>query len=465
VVRPAAFKDIGISMKIGYCTKSVSREAGGLFFSVRSLALHLNAILPDQVAVYSLKDASSDQDRLQWMPLKPQLHPICGPQAIGYSKSLCTALQLSRCDLLHTQGIWHGSSLAVHLWHSKTKKPYFVSPRGMLDQWAVHRSRLKKRLASFLYEGRHLRDSRCIHALCKSEAVSIRDYGLKNPICVIPNGVDLPEDFNNSRSDRSSRPKQLLFLGRLHPKKGLVSAIKAWARLTRIHSPSKRNANWQLLIAGWDQGGHQAELKTLCNELGLKFSDIPAAEFVQHQSLPCIDKKINSHMAAGAVMTDQPLALSEHDGLFRSVVFLGPAFGAVKDELLRQANAFILPSYSEGLPMAVLEAWAYTLPVLMTDQCNLPEGFSSESAIRICLDRSCNSTSRMQDDLGRDMTIPIEQSLNILMEMNDEDLMAMGDRGRALVKRDFSWPKIALEMKGVYEWCAGGGSRPGCMVC
>ena len=67
-----------------------------------------------------------------------------------------------------------------------------------------------------------------------------------------------------------------------------------------------------------------------------------------------------------------------------SIVFLGPQFGAEKDaNAYRACNAFILPSLSEGLPMTVLEAWAYGKPVLMTPECNLPEGFSAEAALRI----------------------------------------------------------------------------------
>ena len=66
-----------------------------------------------------------------------------------------------------------------------------------------------------------------------------------------------------------------------------------------------------------------------------------------------------------------------------SVVFLGPQFGAEKSECYRACDAFILPSLSEGLPMTVLEAWSYAKPVLMTAECNLPEGFAAGAAVRI----------------------------------------------------------------------------------
>jgi len=128
------------------------------------------------------------------------------------------------------------------------------------------------------------------------------------------------------------------------------------------------------------------------------------------------------------------------------VAFLGPAFGAAKDQLLRQADAFILPSFSEGLPMSVLEAWSYRLPVLMTEHCNLPEGFANDAAIRI----------------GTDVE-SIAEGMRLLQQSTIRDLQSIGQNGRSLVERQFTWPQVAAQMKEVYEWLLGGGLRPGCV--
>ena len=104
--------------------------------------------------------------------------------------------------------------------------------------------------------------------------------------------------------------KVLLYLGRLHPKKNLANLIRAWNDSQRWRSDS-----WVLAIAGWDQGGYERELKRI---------------------------------AASP-----------------SVVFLGPQFGAAKSECYRAFDAFILPSLSEGLPLPVMEAWAYAQPLLL----------------------------------------------------------------------------------------------------
>jgi len=125
---------------------------------------------------------------------------------------------------------------------------------------------------------------------------------------------------------------------------------------------------------------------------------------------------------------------------------LGPCFGPEKDALLRRADAFILPSLSEGLPMAVLEAWAYAKPVLMTPECNLPEGFAAGAAIRI--DPNAGAIAR---------------GLRDLFSAPGSALRAMGWAGRALVEERFTWPKIAQDMKAVYGWVLGQGPRPGCV--
>jgi poly(glycerol-phosphate) alpha-glucosyltransferase len=329
----------------------------------------------------------------------------------------------------------------------------------MLDPWALTNSRWKKRIAAVLFEDRHLRGAACIHALCQSESESIRAYGLKNPIAIIPNGVVLPkanvecemgnveckpgdagvfkEENHGTRYPlpaTRNAPLRLLFLGRLHPKKGLVQALKSWAKIQNPKSKIQNYPSWQFVIAGWDQGGHEAELKRRCSDLNLPFADIPASDFLAEN---CKLPTENSNVA-----------------------FVGPAFGEEKDALLRSADAFILPSLSEGLPMSVLEAWAYGLPVLMTPECNLPEGFAADAAVRIGAEdaKKAESGKLKAESCGN-----IEGGLQTLFEMSEADRVAMGERGRRLVEERFTWPKIAAQMKEVYEWVLGGGPKPDCV--
>ena len=402
-------------MNIGFVSDSLSTTAGGIFEIERSLALHLRG-LEISVTAWGVRDEPWERVADEWDGIECRLRERSGPRIFGYVPGLVSDLVDSDCELLHLQHLWMYPSVAVHRWHRRTGRPYLVTANGMLEPWTLSRSKWIKRAAALCYENRMLRSAASLQANTEKEAADFRAYGLRNPICLIPNGVALPElSSSEPLRQRSGGPRVLLFLGRLHPKKGLVNALRAWAEVMGEEARGTGREAWQFVIAGWDQGGHGDELKALCRELGLGYSDNPSG---------------NSDSASPA-----------------PVIFNGPAFGKEKDALMRKAEAFILPSFSEGLPMAVLEAWAYGIPVLMTDHCNLPEGFTAGAAIRIGTE------------------VPgIAGGLRELFQGSPGDLEAMGGAGRALVEEQFTWPKVAAQMKEVYEWMLGGGTRPGCLV-
>lgn len=434
------------SLRCALVTDCVTIRAGGLYNSVSSLGKALRFAGVD-AEIFGGADVISTHDRGHWAPLKLNLIQVRGPRSLGWIPGMTRELLRSGCELAHTQGIWQGASVGVLRWTRATGKPHLVSPRGMLDPWALANSSWKKKIASVLYEDSHLQSANCVHCLSESEAESVRSYGLKNPICVIPNGIDLPEARGQGPGGRSqgTGKKQLLFLGRLHPKKGLVNALRAWAKIKGQGSDGRDQEEWQFVIAGWDQGGHQADLKRLCKELGLSYSDVPAAEFLGD---PLAEQGHPAAMRKSEMVIDTPLHSKDRNtGSPASVVFTGPAFGATKDQLLRRASAFILPSFSEGLPMSVLEAWSYQLPVVMTDECNLPEGFAAEAAIRI----------------GTDVE-SIAEGLRLLLRSPISDLQSLGGNGRQLVSERFTWPQIAAQMKEVYDWVLGGGDKPSIVV-
>jgi len=266
----------------------------------------------------------------------------------------------------------------------------------MLDPWAVNNASWKKRIAGALFEKQNLASARCLHALNISEAGSMRDFGLTNPIAVIPNGTDIPIDSDAAPPDWWPGGKVLLFIGRIHPKKGVAELIEAYAHFLR--AAPKYAASWRLVIAGWDDGGYEAALRGSVARHGL---------------------------------TDQ-------------VIFPGPIYGNQKDAALRHATAFVLPSYSEGMPMSVLEAWAYRLPVLMTDACNLPEGFAVGAAARVTQDPA---------ELAKQLT-------SLLASDSSNALGEMGLRGRTLVEAHFGWEEIARRHAEVYAWMALGRGDP-----
>ncbi|WCJ59712.1 glycosyltransferase [Fontisphaera persica] len=417
-------------MRVAILTNSISTAAGGMMDCVRMLSIKLCEMNGIDVEVLSIEDQFFTKNNIHWRPIQPRLFSAIGPSSFNYSPSLARYLRNNNFDIYHSHGLWQYIGVATSMQAKRAKKPHVVTPQGMLDPWALKNSNCKKRVAELIYEKRNMKNASCLHAVCESEYQSIRKYGLKNAVCIIPNGVELINDANHNSLITSlekiiRKKKLLLYLSRIHPKKGLGNIIKAWH--TVIGEKCKEE-KWLLGIAGWDQGGYEDEIKRLSEDMGIRWSDAkPWGTVKQWQG------NINTRF--------------NPDGEGTSIVFLGPAFNEKKDALFRYSSAFILPSYSEGMPLAVLEAWSYGKPVIMTEACNLPEGFTAGAAIKV------------EPEPGS-----IAMGIRQLMEMSDKEREMMGQKGRRLVEQRFTWPKIAEEMKSVYDWLLGGGPPPNCVI-
>lgn len=401
---------------------SISRKAGGLHESVRRLVQSLTTVGVG-VHVMAVRDEFTEQDLDVWKPVPIDIFPPTWPRYFGYSPGFLSVLDHYRPDLVHSHGIWLYPSIATAAYCTRRRVPYMISPHGMVDPWAVRNGRWKKVIAYAIYEGNHLRGARCIRALCESEARSIRQMGIRNPVAVIPNGIDLPAPgaerkigFPPWAEVIEPGRKVLLFLSRIHPKKGLENLIRAWAA-------SDRSEGWALAISGWEQEKHEAELKAICDQLGVVWAEVKNAE------------------------QGEGLSLHRSSPQRVAVMFLGPQFGEAKAACYRHCDAFVLPSFSEGLPMVVLEAWAYAKPVLMTTECNLPEGFAAGAA------RQIGTTVE-----------GIREGLEALFSSDEAALTEMGARGRQLAADRFAWNRIATQVQTTYEWMLGGGSKPACFL-
>jgi glycosyltransferase involved in cell wall biosynthesis len=386
-------------MKVGYITASISRQAGGLKDSVRWEAKALRDCGTD-VEVFAAEDSDSASDLPGWEPLRVKLSIGVGPARFSYAPGLSQLLAEAELDVLASHGLWRYTSILTSKWHAQTHRPYIVSPHGMLDPWALQNSRVRKRAAALLFEDRHLSQASCIRALCAPEGEAIRGYGLTNPVAIIPNGVDLPDlALSTARPwdgiEGFAGAKVLLSIGRLHPKKNLIALLSAWKQV--LVAGSREINEWRLVIGGWDDGGYAEQLKQCVREMGLT----------------------------------------------KTVWLAGPFFGENKDAAFRSASAFVLPSLSEGLPMVVLEAWSYGLPVLMTAECNLPEGFDNGAAIAIE-----PSVAGIGEGVGK------------LLALDNAERIAMGRRGRELCAQRFDWSHVARQMKDLLNWIRGGGARP-----
>lgn len=306
--------------RIGLLSAWASRLGGGVFEAVLAQA-RLIAGLGGTPLVFALKDAHSAEDADRFAGIEVQTFPVRGPAQIGYAPGLLPALEAAQLDMLHLHGIWMYPSRAGSRWAARSGCGYVISPHGMLDPWITARGRWKKALARLGYERAGWRRARFLHALTGAEAGDIaRESGRADSV-VIANAGPLAGAL-----PATPRAPVLAYIGRIHPKKNLVGLVHGWSR-------AQRPAGARLVLAGWGDPADVGELEAAVS-------------------------------AAGP-----------------SVQFIGPCYGTAKQALLEGARFVVLASHSEGLPMAILDGWAAGTPALMSQHCNLPEGFAAGAAL------------------------------------------------------------------------------------
>jgi glycosyltransferase involved in cell wall biosynthesis len=366
-------------------------EGGGL--GRAALDLHLQMLQDGLVS--RLVTTRSRGFNLAW-PETVQ-YPRSGPSKAYFAERLWRDAHglLAEMDAVHGHGFYVFPNWAIGRRAVLKRRNLVYHPHGMFDPWILRRSRWKKRLVSLLFENQNMRGCRLWRALTTKEADQIRQQGITAPIVVAPNGVRLEDydagpatDGGNELSlpDRAHEKKRLVFMARLHPKKGLDLLVPAWARLQEHHP------NWELIIAGPDEDGYRAEVEAMIRELGVA----------------------------------------------SATTLAGSVTGAAKRALLKGATLFILPSYSEGFPVAVLEAMACQVPVIGTAGCNFTE-LEAEGGGWLC---TANADS-------------VHQVLGKALRCSEFELKERGQTARRLVERRYAWPGIAATIReGCEQHCS-----------
>ena len=353
-------------------------QGGGLGTSTS--ALHRRMLIQGLdsrlCATFSREPQRSAEQTFEFRRLGPEFL-YWAPQLSARAEELVKA-----SDVVHGHGLYVGPNQAFGQAARRNAKPLVYHVHGMFEPYILRRSRWKKQLAHWLFEDANFENARLWRALTVKEADQIRACGIRAPIVIAPNGLDLeqfakpqpPDD--GPHLDRITAAKQrsrLVFLGRLHPKKGLDLLLCAWARLIRFHK------DWELIIAGPDEKGYLAQLQKLVENLELG----------------------------------------------ESVRFLGSVVGSGKRALLHSADLFVLPSYSEGFPMSLLEAMACAVPVVATTACNFSE------------------ISQHQAGWECEAFVPsVVHALESGLHADASERRQRGLRGQRLVEENYSWQLI-----------------------
>ena len=296
-------------------------------------------------------------------------------------------------NIIHIHALWSPILHKVSNWAHRNKVPVVWSPHGMLTPWAMNNKKWKKRLGWWLYQRRDLVKADSLHVTAESEVEDVRRMGLKNRVVVAPLGVKISDCVD--RVVRADGKKVLLFVSRVQRKKGLENLVRAWAQLS-----FEIKRKWVVRIVGPDQEGHTAELKSLCNELGV----------VQHFE------------------------------------FVGPKYGEDLQREYTSADLFVLPTHSENFGSVVIEALAHSVPVICTKGAPWYEleGYTNSQLTTLNSKLKCG----WWIDIGVE---PLATALGVAMKLSDVERREMGSRGRKLVEDKYTWDAVVKAIVNGYE--------------
>lgn len=230
---------------------------------------------------------------------------------LGVSPEMKQALRAAAqtADLMHTHSLWKMPNIYPEAARAGTNCKVVVSPRGTLSAWARSRSRIRKFIVwNCLGQRKLLMNADCIHATCVEELKEVRAIRRTGPVAVVPNGVHCPD--RNAIAKPTERDKRVvLFLARIHPKKGIDILLEAWKNLGTTTS------DWELQIAGPKNHAFAEEMEALSERFRLS-----------------------------------------------NVKFIGEVIGSAKTKTFANADLYVLPTHSENFGISVAEALAHGVP-------------------------------------------------------------------------------------------------------
>lgn len=300
-------------MKIFQTIAGIDKESGGPSYTVPAVCSNLNAL--GVTVELNLLSSFNQKNKFESADFEIRIHERSFPSKLGASRDMRMHLlsQGKKGDVFHTHGLWLMPNIYPYKISKAVGAKFVLSPEGMLTSWSLNRSKFKKRIMGLLGQYGAIRNADCIHVTADSEYEDVRNFGYTGPIAIIPNGIDIPANHSTRAENCSKSFKKLIFISRIHPKKGIELLLDAWSKIYHIHP------DWELDICGPGDMDYINKIKKL------------------------IDNIPNSRAR-----------------------YLSPIYDNEKQLFYDQADLFILPTHSENFGVVVAEALSNEIPVIVT---------------------------------------------------------------------------------------------------
>ena len=416
-------------MKVLHVISSLSRGGGGPSRSAQGLVAGLNHA---GIEAWLMTLRHGDEPWIEGV-----MHFVNG-------EPFENVLARTNPDIVHLHGLWNYGLHHCAVICRQRHIPYVIAPRGMLEPWSLQQKWLKKRIARLLYQDRDLKCAVALHATAESEAEQFRKLGFKNPIIVSPNGVNVPKDElrvegcelrdearkkeypppkfrpltevvetvakhqaagsspstphkisylrSNCKGGNEKKLHRVLFVSRMHPKKGVFELVEAWAKC--------KTTDWKCelvyTVSGEFEREYEARVTARVKELGLG----------------------------------------------RQFIFTGALNDDEKWKAYARADLFVLPTYSENFGIVVAEALWAGVPVITTKGTPWAELESEKCGKWIDLPPEGSNPSNWP---------ALVSALECMVSMPDGERRQMGENGRRLVEEKYIWDAVVKAMVDGYR--------------
>lgn len=360
-------------MKVIHFIPSLDRRTGGTAFYIQSLVAELGK-QAELFVVTKKTDNPLEITNAKVIYIDLSLRKIK-----SIKKNFQEIIDQIKPDIIHINVIWMLQCYVIHSVARLNKIKVVLSPHGMTEPWILNRNKIKKKIALFLYQKRSLKSADRIHVTAESEKYNFLKLEYNSSVKMIPNGIRL-EEFDLKKD--WVKKKKILFLSRIHEKKGVEFLLEAIYRIKDII------ADYEVIIAGEGEDVYVNKLKKLIADKGMA----------------------------------------------NIIKFIGGVYGVEKFKLYKEADLFVLPTYSENFGIVIAEAMASGTPVITTN--GTPWYELNTLNCGCCI------------DVGVDA---LQDALTEFCAKDEEELEIMGRNSRKLIQSKYSSSIIGKKMYDLYK--------------